>query len=71
MEVWIGRRAGQRSPLATRTGVIPGIGHLAGGPQELRSTRTRPAHAKVGDLDPTFGTGGKVTTDISGMANAD
>lgn len=24
----------------------------------------------MGDLDPTFGTGGKVTTDISGMANA-
>jgi uncharacterized delta-60 repeat protein len=26
-----------------------------------------PAHAKAGDLDPTFGTGGKVTTDLTGF----
>jgi hypothetical protein len=30
-----------------------------------------PAHAKAGDLDPSFGTGGKVTTDIGGSAGPD
>ena len=30
-----------------------------------------PAYAKAGDLDPTFGTGGKVTTDIDGSAGGD
>jgi uncharacterized delta-60 repeat protein len=33
--------------------------------------RATPAHAKAGDLDPSFGTGGKVTTDIGGSAGPD
>lgn len=58
-----------RIPRSGRSPRVRGLTHLVvvlAGLVGLQLAVAVPAQARAGDLDPTFGTGGKVTTDFAG-----
>jgi uncharacterized delta-60 repeat protein len=58
---WLPPRPGRTSTLRATAWLLPVAGMLA-----WQFVMAAPAHASGGDLDPAFGAGGKVITDIAG-----